>query len=231
MLPVVILAGGLATRLGPLSADTPKSMVKVAGEPFIFHQLRLLRRGGAERVKILVGHLGERIVEAVGDGAAFDLAVTYSADGPKLLGTGGALVRALPTLPAFFMVLYGDSYLEVDYREVARAFLYSGKLALMTVYKNENRHERSNAVFYNGAVRLYDKKNHDSSMNYVDYGLLCLSGEAFRDAPSGKFDLSETLAGLAVKKELAGLEVSERFYEIGSPTGLAELEKRLTEKI
>jgi NDP-sugar pyrophosphorylase family protein len=230
MLPVVILAGGLATRLGNLTKDTPKSLIPVSGEPFIFHQLRFLKSSGVEKVKVLLGHLGEKIKEAVGEGEAFGLSVTYSEDGPELLGTGGAIRKALPGLPDLFMILYGDSYLEVDYREIAKAFLYSGKLGLMTVYHNENRLENSNVIFQGGLVRLYDKVNHDKSMQYVDYGVSCLTKETIVDWPKTSFDLSEVFYDLAIRKELAGYEVKTRFYEIGSPSGIKDLERHLAGK-
>jgi NDP-sugar pyrophosphorylase family protein len=147
MLPVVILAGGLATRLEGIAKDIPKALVPIAGEPFIFHQLRLLRDNGVEKAVVCIGHMGEQIKQAVGDGEAFGVSVKYSDDGPNQLGTGGALIKALPLVPDYFMILYGDSYLEVNYREAAKVFLYSGKLGLMTVYLNQNQYDKSNAIF------------------------------------------------------------------------------------
>ncbi|MDR2352986.1 MAG: NTP transferase domain-containing protein [Deltaproteobacteria bacterium] len=228
MLPVVILAGGLATRLGKLSEGTPKSLIDIQGEPFIFHQLRLLRHSGVEKVKILLGHLGEKIQNTVGTGENFGLEVTYSSDGPNPLGTGGAILNALPTLPGLFLILYGDSYLEVDYREVAKTFLYSGKLGLMTVYKNDNQFEKSNVIFQNNLVKLYDKNAQKDTMAYVDYGLICLTKEAIANWPKKKFDLSEVLTELSIKKELAGMEITNRFYEVGSLAGIEDLKKHLS---
>src|SRR5258708_7251307 len=121
-LPVAILAGGLATRLRPVTEKIPKLLVEVAGEPFFSHQLRLLKQAGLTRIVLCVGHLGEQIVALYGDGAKWGVQIDYAFDGPKLLGTGGALIRALPKLGEAFYVLYGDSYLSIDYRTVGKAF-------------------------------------------------------------------------------------------------------------
>ena len=115
-LPVAILAGGLATRLRPITEKIPKSLVDVAGEPFIVRQLDYLFRQRVRDVVLCIGYLGEMIEAVVGDGSRFGLRVSYSIDGPILLGTGGALRRAAPLLGEAFFVLYGDSYLPVDYR-------------------------------------------------------------------------------------------------------------------
>jgi NDP-sugar pyrophosphorylase family protein len=227
MLPVAILAGGLATRLGKLAKDTPKSLIPIAGRPFIFHQLDLLKESGVEKVVVCAGHLGEKLKAAVGDGSGLGIDVRYSFDGPKPLGTGGALRAALPLLPGLFLILYGDSYLEIDYREVAKSFLYSGKLALMTVYRNTGRWERSNAVYENGIVRLYDKNATGIEMNYVDYGLTCMTSSVIEEWPQDRFDLADALTKLSIRKELAGFEAANRFFEIGSPAGIADLERHL----
>jgi NDP-sugar pyrophosphorylase family protein len=227
MLPVAILAGGLATRLGNLAKDNPKSLVPVGGKPFIFHQLELLKASGVEKVVICAGHLGQKLQKAVGDGEEMGLEIRYSFDGPKALGTGGALRKALPLLAEFFLILYGDSYLEIDYREVAKAFLYSGKQALMTVFRNTGKWGVSNVVYENGVVRLYDKRADGVEMNYIDYGLTGMSKEVIAGWPDAAFDLADVLTNLSVSKELAGYEAPERFYEIGSPEGIADLEAHL----
>ncbi len=151
-LPAAILAGGLATRLGPLTEGLPKSLVEVAGQPFIVHQLRLLHRNGITQIVLCVGHLGEQIQAAVGDGRRWGVHLEYSFDGPQLMGTGGAIRQALPLLGDRFFVLYGDSYLDCDYQAARRAFAASGKLALMTVFRNENRWDPSNVVFQDGQI-------------------------------------------------------------------------------
>lgn len=223
MPPIAILAGGLATRLRPLTETIPKSMVEVAGRPFIEHQLRLLVREGIIEVVVCSGHLGEQIEEFVGDGARFGCRVRYSSDGGKQLGTGGALKRALPMLGKCCMVMYGDSYLDTNFRAIFVAFQKSGQPALMTVCLNDAGLGLSNAEFANGTIVCYDKVNRTSTMRHIDYGLAVLDTEVVRSWPAtGAFDLAETFGDLARRKLLAGYEVQERFYEIGSPEGLAE---------
>ena len=121
-LPVAILAGGLATRLRPVTETVPKVLLEVAGKPFLEHQLAQFREQGVEEVVLCVGFLGETIQEQYGDGALMEYDISYSFDGPKLLGTGGAIRKALPLLGEAFFVMYGDSYLRIDFAEVERAF-------------------------------------------------------------------------------------------------------------
>ena len=222
-LPVAILAGGFATRLGALVERTPKSMVPVAGEPFIAHQLRLLRRQGIHRVVLCLGHLGAIIAEYVGDGSSFGLDVGYSFDGDRPLGTGGALRRARVMLGEAFFVLYGDSYLDVPFGAVERAFAQAGTPALMTVYRNEGRWDRSNAVFDHGRILRYQKGVDDPLMRHIDYGLGVLSAGALAGSSgTDAFDLADVYGLLAEQGRLAGYEVARRFYEVGTPEGLAE---------
>ena len=228
-LPVAILAGGLGTRLGEMSRSKPKALAEVAGAPFIHHQLRLFKRNGLEKVVILTGHLGSLIEESVGDGSEFGLKAEYSQDYPDLLGTGGALVKALNLLGERFLVVYGDSYLEIDFQAAARAFLASGKPALMTVWRNENEYDKSNVVFENGEIKLYDKLSQTSAMRHIDYGLGGLSAKAL-EGRSGAFDLAEIYNDLSQRGLLAGLEANSRFYEIGSPEGLQALDAYLRSK-
>ena len=227
-LPVAILAGGLATRLRPLTEKIPKLLVEVAGEPFFTHQLRLLKQHGLTRVVLCVGHLGEQILARYGDGAKWGVHLDYSFDGEKLLGTGGALIRALPQLGDAFYVLYGDSYLPVDYAAVGRAFLDSGRPALMTVFENHGAYDASNVWFEAGRIRLYSKTEKPARMHHVDYGLGVLRADAFAGCPRDTVaDLAAVQSDLSRRGELAGFEVRERFYEIGSPAGLNELDQLL----
>ena len=231
MFPVAILAGGLATRLRPLTDKIPKVLVPVAGRPFLAHQLELLRRQGITRVVLCLGHLGETVREEFGDGSAHGVRLDYSFDGPVLLGTGGAVKQALPWLGDKFFVLYGDSYLPVEFAPVAEAFERSGKLGLMTVYRNEGRYDTSNVVFADGQIQVYDKKTRSPEMRHIDYGLSLFRAEALGEYAAGvKFDLAELMQRLVARRQLAGFEVLERFYEIGSPAGLAELEALLDEQ-
>ncbi len=224
MLPVAILSGGLATRLRPLTASVPKALLPVNGEPFIAHQLRLLAASGIERVVLCVGHLGELIQDFVGDGARFGVAAEFSFDGPVLLGTAGAVKMALPRLGGKFFVLYGDSYLPCDYRAVMAAFQASGKQALMTVFRNEGQWDASNVEFTGGAIVAYDKTNPNGRMRYIDYGLGVFRDSAFGAVSADKpHDLAGVYQQLLRQSDLAGLEIGERFYEIGSAAGLREL--------
>jgi NDP-sugar pyrophosphorylase family protein len=230
-IPVAILAGGLATRLRPITEKIPKSLVPIAGKPFLAHQLELLRSRGIHRAVLCIGYLGEMIQREFGDGSTYGLRLDYSFDGPKLLGTGGAIQRALPLLGDEFFVLYGDSYLPVEYRPVAEFFRRSGKLGLMTVYRNEGRYDISNVVFRDGEIAVYDKKNRPPEMRHIDYGLSLFKAPVFESyATDRPFDLTEVMGKLVRERQLAGYEVRERFYEIGSPTGLAELETLLQSK-
>jgi NDP-sugar pyrophosphorylase family protein len=226
---VAILAGGLATRLRPITERVPKVLIPVAGQPFLAHQLALLRGQGITRAVLCLGHLGEMVQRDFGDGSAHGVRLEYSFDGPVLLGTGGALKRALPLLGDRFFVLYGDSYLPTDFRPVAEFFAHSGKLGLMTVYQNEGRYDTSNVVFGEGEIKVYDKKNKRPDMRHIDYGLSAFQASAFDDWPADRpFDLSDVMQRLVGQKQLAGFEVKERFYEIGSHAGLAELETLLS---
>jgi NDP-sugar pyrophosphorylase family protein len=229
-IPVAILAGGLATRLRPVTEKVPKSLVPVAGRPFLAHQLEMLHARGIRRAVLCIGHLGEMIRRDFGD-AAFGVKLDYSFDGEKLLGTGGAIKRALPKLGDEFFVLYGDSYLPIEYAPVAEFFHRSGQPGLMTVYRNEGKYDASNVVFRAGEIAVYDKKSKLPEMRHIDYGLSLFRASVFASYPADQaFDLAEVMGRLVREKQLAGYEVTERFYEMGSPAGLAELESLLQSK-
>lgn len=228
MLPTAILAGGLGTRLRPLTEEIPKSLIQVAGRPFIEWQLEWLRKEGVSRVVLCVGHLAYRVEEAVKDGARFNLEVVYSRDGNRLLGTGGALRQALPLLGGAFFVLYGDSLLTCHFASVEAAFRAAGKPALLTVFRNEGRWDTSNVIFRQGKLLLYDKENPSPEMRYVDYGLGVLTAGALESHKGDQeFDLATVYTDLSKRGELAGFEVTERFYEIGSFAGRQETEEYL----
>jgi len=223
VLTVAILAGGLATRLRPVTETVPKSLLEVSGEPFAVHQLRLLRSRGIQRVVLCVGHLGELIQRAIGDGGAWGLQVDYSFDGPALLGTAGAVRNALPKLGDSFFVVYGDSYLPCDYAAVARNFASADVLGMMTVFRNEGKWDTSNVDFEAGRILAYSKTDRTPRMHYIDYGLGVFCAEAFQGLPAGRAcDLTELYSNLLQRRQLAAFEVKERFYEIGSPEGLRE---------
>lgn len=228
MLPVAILTGGLATRLRPITKSIPKALIEVAGKPFIAHQLQYLRLQGITSVILCTGYLGEMIQNFVGNGSNWDLEVNYSSDGSILLGTGGALKRALPRLGENFFVLYGDSYLPINYVNVQKAFIDSGKLGLMTVLHNKNQWDRSNVEFEHGALIEYNKQITNPSMHYIDYGLGLLQASVLdRYSASEPFDLSKVYNELSMRQHLAGYEVFDRFYEIGSIQGIADTQTYL----
>ncbi len=229
MPPLALLAGGLATRMRPLTETIPKSMLEVGGKPFIAHQLDLYHREGIRHVVICAGHLGELMRGFVGDGSNWGLKVDWSFDGKDLLGTGGALQRALRFLGDEFFVSYGDSWLDTSYRPVVEAFHASGKPALMTVYRNDGQWDASNIEFENGTILNYDKSAAVTArMRYIDYGLQVIRRDVLTAYPDEtKFDLAEIYTKMAKTGQMAGYEVGQRFYEIGSPQGLADTDALL----
>jgi NDP-sugar pyrophosphorylase family protein len=225
---IAVLAGGLATRMRPLTETIPKSMLEVAGEPFIAHQLRLFKRQRLNRVVLCLGHLGEAVRDFVGDGSAFGLSVSSSFDGEKLLGTAGALKNAAAPLGDVFWVVYGDSYLDVDLEPIWASFQSDERPALMTVCRNEDRWDKSNVMFSDGRIVKYDKQTTDPAVKHIDYGLLLLRRQALDAVPSGeKADLADVLSALVRRGDVAGFEVGERFYEIGSLRGLRETDAKI----
>ncbi len=222
---VAILAGGLATRLRPITETIPKALVSVSGQPFINRQLAYLRDQGVSRVVMCVGYLGNTIEQVVGNGEQFGLSVSYSHDGATLLGTGGALKKAMPLLGEHFFVLYGDSFLPINFLQVQQTFVFSKQQALMTVLKNGDRWDKSNVLFTNGLLVEYNKHAPRPDMAYIDYGLGVVSADVLGSYPADKsFDLADVYHALSTKGQLAGFEVHERFYEIGSYAGLKEAE-------
>jgi NDP-sugar pyrophosphorylase family protein len=218
--PVCILAGGLGTRLGERVRDIPKPLVDVAGEPFLIHQLRLLAAHGAREVAICVGYRGEMIAERIGE-ERFGMRIAYSQDAPGLDGTLGAIRRALPLLEERFLVLYGDTYLRIDYAAASAAWCASGLPALMTVLRNEGRWGASNALYEHGRVVAYDKRSPTPAMCWIDYGLGGLETRALELGPEDN-ELAVLYGSLARDGLLCGYPASERFYEIGTPAGLSE---------
>jgi len=223
MPPIAVLAGGLATRMRPLTERVPKALLEVAGEPFIAHQLRLFAREGIGDVKLLVGHGWKQIEHFVGGGQRFGVRVEYIVDGPVLLGTGGAIRHALDRLGPEFLVTYCDSWLDAPYEPVVEAFRAFGQPALMCVYCNDNRWDVSNVEFVNGIICRYSKKLRVPAMHHIDWGLGMLKASAVAARPLGElWDLAELYEELANAGRLAGYEMTRRFYEIGSFEGLGE---------
>lgn len=227
--PVVILAGGLATRLRPVTETIPKALIEIAGQPFIAHQLRLLKSYGINSVIILAWYKGELIREYVGNGQQYGLEVQYAFDGDSPLGTAGAIRHALSVLLGPFFVLYGDSYLPCDYGEIQAHFDQGRQPGLMTVYRNHGKWDASNVEMHDGEILSYDKTKHTSRMEFIDYGLGLFKPEVFASLPQDQpSDLTEVYQKLLAQRSLLAYEVNQRFYEIGSFEGLRELDELLT---
>ncbi|MCR5788498.1 MAG: HAD-IIIA family hydrolase [Lachnospiraceae bacterium] len=237
-LQVVVLMGGLGTRLKEYTKETPKSLVEVKGRPFFDYELMLLKHYGFRRFLFLIGYKAEMIEEYYGDGSSQGISIQYCYDGKELLGTGGAIRRAYPYLEDDFLVIYGDSFMDIDYEETIYRYYQGrreGKRALMTVLKNGDRFDKSNVVCKNNEIVLYDKKNTTPEMEYIDYGVCIYEKALFADFEEGTpFDVAVLQNRLSLRGELAAHVVTKRFYEIGSPAALQEfseyIEKRLYQK-
>ena len=228
---MVILAGGLGTRLGALTADIPKVMVPVFGRPFLAYQLELLRGQGVQRVVLCIGHYGEQVRDYFGDGSAFGVRISYSDEGETLLGTGGALKLAAPLLEDEFFLMWGDSYLLLDYRDVWQHHRAGGYPATMVVYRNHNLDERSNVILADGRVACYDKWHPRPEMTCVDNGLSVLSRSLLERVPAGQvFAIEEIYRQLAEEGNMGAYETPQRFYEIGSVSGLRLFSELVAEK-
>lgn len=231
MLPVIILAGGLATRLRPITEKIPKALVEVNGRPFLDYKIRLLAANGVTRAVLSVAYRGEMIEEYLGDGSRYGISVSYSHDGPMYLGTAGAIRKAMHLLGPAFFTLYGDSYLTAPFADVERTFTESGKQALMTVYRNEGLFDTSNVEFADGRILTYDKKARTTAMRHIDYGLGVFQASVFAGLAEGETaDLATLYQDVLGRGELAAYEVSERFYEIGTVEGIRDTEAFLAER-
>jgi NDP-sugar pyrophosphorylase family protein len=230
-IPVALLAGGMATRLHPVTQTIPKALVQVAGRPFIEHQLDLLRTNGIADVVLCLGYLGEQVRAHLGEKPWHGVRLRYSFDGDRLLGTGGAIRQALPMLGEQFWVMYGDSYMDIDYAAVLRAFDAEPRaLGLMTILRNDGQWDKSNVIFQGGRLVRYDKKTPTADMKHIDYGAALLRRAAAMHIPAGKSDLANLYGGLVARGEMMGYEVGRRFYEIGTPASLAEADAYLKSK-
>lgn len=230
MLTMVVLAGGLATRLRPVTEKIPKSLIDVNGEPFVYHQLRLFHNKGLERIHFCLGYLGEMVEEAIRKSVYISkMKITFSYDGPTPLGTGGAIKKALPSLPEDFYITYGDSYLDISFKALEDFYLSRKKetAGVMAVYKNNGQFDKSNVIFEDKNL-LYSKKTTSDRMSYIDYGVSILSKTVFNTYPHDKvFDLSEVFEDLSSSGKLLGYEVLNRFFEIGSFQGIQDISDHL----
>ena len=230
----VILAGGMATRMRPLTDAIPKALIPAEGKPFVDHQLGWLAAHGVTDVVLSIGYRGDLLRDHVGDGGRFGVSVRYVDEGTELRGTAGALRLAFAegVLEESFLVTYGDSFLPVDFAAVYAEFVRAAKPALMTVYRNHGQWDSSNVIFENGSIVLYDKHHRvrpAADFPFIDYGLMAFARRTVADEiPAvGKADLADLLHALSLRGELAGMEVGERFYEIGSLAGLEDFARWL----
>jgi len=225
---IALLAGGLATRLYPMTHDTPKLMLMIDDKPFIHYQLKRIKENGLKRVVLCVGKHGERIESYLKHAPDSGLDIALSFDGDKQLGTGGALKKALPLLSDPFFILYGDSFLNLDYLQIYKRFQENNDLALMTVFHNKDQWDVSNIVYKNDRIFTYDKKNRIADMNYIDYGLGLIHKRSFDYMPDeGPFDLAQLYLILVQRGEMMGYEVFDRFYEVGSFDGLEQTRQNI----
>jgi NDP-sugar pyrophosphorylase family protein len=226
MLPVALLAGGMATRLGDLTKETPKSLIEISGRPFIDYQLKKFARSGFSQIVICVGNLSEKIIDFVGDGKEYGLEVTYSHDGVEQLGTGGAIQRAIPLMGKDFFVQYGDSFLDFNYKELEQEYLKNSGPCLMSIYMNQNNFDKSNVKISEGGFISYSKSEPSADMTFIDYGCMILNPKSISEfATPEKFDLSDYLEHVSESGLLRGHEVKNRFFEIGSKSGLSAFEE------
>lgn len=223
----VILAGGLATRLRPLTDAVPKVMVDIQGKPFLRYQLDLLRKNDVNDIVLCVGHLADKVREHFGDGKAFGVRIRYSDEGPHLMGTAGALKKAQPMLAKMFLVLDGDSYLALDYKKIMTSFKDRDKLALMVVYKNHDRYDKSNTTIDGDMVKAYDRSRKIPGMVHIHAGLSVLRREALALIPSDRSSSQDELwSELIASDQLMAFTAPGRFYEVGSISGLAEFRQQ-----
>ncbi len=225
---LILLAGGLATRLRPITETVPKSLIEINGKPFIDYQINLLKNKGIKKVIVCAGFLGEQIKNYLKDGSRYGLEIDYSFDGDELIGTGGAVKKAIDKTNGVFWVMYGDSYLDTDFEQISRYYESKKNLGLMTVFNNSDKWDSSNVEFENGRIIKYDKINKTKDMQYIDYGLSIFHKEAFsKFRELQKFDLTKVYSELLNEDELLGFEVKKRFYEVGSFKGIEEFKLHL----
>ena len=228
-LQIIIIAGGLATRLGKLAINKPKSLIDINGEPFIIHQLRYLKNQGLKNIHLCLGYLADQIITILRHFNNLDLNITYSLDGDNQLGTGGALKNALDKCEDYFFVQYGDSYLPINYSKVHNFFVMNNKQRnILTIYKNKNMYDKSNVDYTENKIFKYDKNLNNSGMNFIDYGLSLLKKDEIMPILNRNVsDLSEVYKILINENKMIPYIVNQRFYEIGKPKGIEEMKKYL----
>ena len=228
MFPVIILAGGLATRLRPLTESIPKALILVNQIPFVSLQLKRLKAQNIKHIIFCLGYKGEMIEAYLKNQNNKNLKIEFFYDGDVLLGTAGAIRKIYHKLSPYFFVMYGDSYLLCSFLSVQKAFIKSQKKGLMTIYKNSNRWDKSNIAYEKGKILSYDKEKQTPKMHHIDYGLSVFSKEAFKHLPlDHSFDLATLYKDLIQSDHLAAYETKKRFYEIGSFSGIEELSNHM----
>lgn len=222
---IAILSGGLGTRLGELTRNTPKSLIQIAGKPFLEYQLDFLKKAGIENILLCTGHMGKQIENIFGNGNRYGVNIKYSHE-EKPLGTAGALKNGEDKLKDPFITLYGDSYVFLDFSEMTSYFQSQDKLALMTVFRNSDRYDRSNTAIQGHLVKEYSKKNRTGDMEYIDYGVNIFRKSVLEMIPENQFcSLEELFPKLIEEEQLLAYEVHQRFYETGSPEGLEDFKQ------
>ena len=221
---IAILTGGLGTRLNKLTTKTPKSLILIDNKPFLEYQIDFLKEGGIKDIVLCTGHLGEQIHRHFGSGKKYALNIKYSHE-DKPLGTAGALKKSQDLLNDTFFTMYGDSYVFVNFGEIMSYFKSQDKLALMTVYHNSDRYDRSNTSIQGNLVKKYSKKDRSKDTEYIDYGVNIFRKSVLDLIPQNQFySLEDLLPNLIKQEQLLAYEVYDRFYEIGSPEGLEDFE-------
>ena len=220
---MIILCGGLATRLGKITKNIPKSMVKIKNKPFLEYQIEILKKRSIKDIVLCVGHLSDQIEQYFGNGENFGVNIKYSYDGDKQLGPIGALKNAEDLLKEDFFIMYGDSYIDVDFQQISSFFKKHDKLGLMVVYKNFNKYDKSNLIIKDNIIIAYGEKERTEDMVYIDYGTSILSKKSMKLIPKNTFySTGQLFTDLISKGELIAFEVKNRFYHIGNPDALEE---------
>jgi N-acetyl-alpha-D-muramate 1-phosphate uridylyltransferase len=223
MLPIAVLAGGFATRLGELTKQLPKCLIEIKGRAFVDWQMELLSKNGYTDFVFCVSYKSDLVQRFLGNGSRWNVQIEYSLDGETQLGTGGAIAKALPLLGEQFAVIYGDSYLPINYSQVEHQFMSSNAMAQMTVYENRDQYDASNVEFKDGKLVQYRKGSKEPMFRHIDYGLTYFNKAAFLDlAEHEQKDLADICTQLSDQRKLEGFEVYERFYEVGSIRGIKE---------
>ena len=220
---MIILSGGKGTRVKKYTSKIPKCLIKVNGKPFLYHQLKYLKKYKVKNILISSGYLGEKINLYVKNHINF-LNVKVVNDGKKLLGTGGAVVNSLKYLKKNFFIIYGDSYLNFNLKKMVN----KRKLATMAIYKNKDQYDKSNIILKKTNKILYIKNKKNKNLFYIDYGVSYINKKIFKGLKKNvRFELSDFYEMISKKNKLSSFKVKKRFYEIGSYKGIKDIKNYL----